>query len=274
MSLPTAGALGPNAQSTEAYPLNEADSGIHYDCALAAAKTLLVLSRGDSSVVDALCAEEAGIIAAICYTLQAPLLCQNETVEISTNSTPEANSSSTKSSKSGENDSNRSSKKSSSSGSLESGCNLSCGSDHNCSHFDGNSVTSSSTQQTAAKRQMLNRNAFVDSLGGLSHAYVDLIEVLLKILQNVSIEYLALPALGESILLPTLCALLRGPISHRCRVYVLPTLFNLCRLSRARQAAAASQSGLISHLLGLWVDRSHLLQVSVSLFLPVLSLAD
>ena len=57
----------------------------------------------------------------------------------------------------------------------------------------------------------------------------------------------------------TLVPLLLGPVADKCKVYILPTLFNMCRINKRRQEQVAVL-GLIPYLKKTVIEGSHLKQ--------------
>lgn len=99
----------------------------------------------------------------------------------------------------------------------------------------------------------------------LSPAYIEIIELLLKCLKNLSMEPSVLGDLEEAGAINTLIPLLSGPISDKCINHVLPCIFNMCRINKKRQEQAAVL-GIVPHLKKLVTDGSHLRQFA----LPIL----
>mmetsp|Transcript_18777 Transcript_18777/g.31303 ORF Transcript_18777/g.31303 Transcript_18777/m.31303 type:complete len:1208 (+) Transcript_18777:214-3837(+) len=98
--------------------------------------------------------------------------------------------------------------------------------------------------------------------GNLSMEYIDIVELLLKCIKNLSMEPTALVALEQSGAIGTLIPLLDGPIRERCKNHVMPCLFNLCRINKRRQELAALE-GIIPHLQRLINEESHLRQFAL-----------
>ena len=98
--------------------------------------------------------------------------------------------------------------------------------------------------------------------GNLSLEYIDIVELLLKCIKNLSMEPTALVALEQSGAIGTLIPLLDGPIRERCKNHVMPCLFNLCRINKRRQELAALE-GIIPHLQRLINEESHLRQFAL-----------
>ena len=73
----------------------------------------------------------------------------------------------------------------------------------------------------------------------LSVEYLDIVELLLKCIKNLSMEPTALIELEQTGAIGTLIPLLDGPIRERCKNHVMPCLFNLCRINKRRQERAA-----------------------------------
>ena len=97
---------------------------------------------------------------------------------------------------------------------------------------------------------------------GLSPVFVEVVELLLKSVKNLSMEPSVLDNLERSNIIPLLIKLLDGPLRERCRNHVLPSMFNLCRVNRKRQELAAT-CGLIPHLQQVIEDNSHLRQFAL-----------
>jgi hypothetical protein len=98
--------------------------------------------------------------------------------------------------------------------------------------------------------------------GNLSLEYIDIVELLLKCIKNLSMEPAALVDLEQTGAIGTLIPLLDGPIRERCKNHVMPCLFNLCRINKRRQELAA-QEGIIPHLQRLISEESHLRQFAL-----------
>jgi hypothetical protein len=101
-----------------------------------------------------------------------------------------------------------------------------------------------------------------EGIGKLSHAHMEIIELLLKTVKNLSMEPTALVDLERIGLFSILVPLLDGPIREICKNHVLPCIFNLCRINKRRQEQAALQ-GLIPHLQRLITEGSHLKQFAL-----------
>ena len=97
---------------------------------------------------------------------------------------------------------------------------------------------------------------------GLSPMYIQIIELLLKCIKNLSMEPSVLQIMEEADTIRILIKLLNGPIRERCKNHVLPCMFNLCRINRKRQEIAAKH-GFIPHLQKLIVENSHLRQFAL-----------
>jgi serine/threonine protein kinase len=126
-----------------------------------------------------------------------------------------------------------------------------------------NGSNSSGSGRDALSLSMRRASATGESLGlggpPLLPAYVEIVELLLKCLKNLSMEPAVLDDLEQAGTITTLIPLLSGPISDKCKIHVLPTLFNMCRINKRRQELAAV-SGLIPHLKRTIMDGSHLRQ--------------
>jgi serine/threonine protein kinase len=99
----------------------------------------------------------------------------------------------------------------------------------------------------------------------LPEAYVEIIQMLLKCVRNMSKESTALADLEKAGVIVTLVPLLNGPLNERCKNYVLLTIFNLCRINKRRQEQAATH-GIIPHLQRLITEnaqRSHYRQLAL-----------
>ena len=96
----------------------------------------------------------------------------------------------------------------------------------------------------------------------LSMEYLDIVELLLKCIKNLSMEPTALVELEQVGAIGTLIPLLDGPIRERCKNHVMPCLFNLCRINKRRQELAALE-GIIPHLQRLINEESHLRQFAL-----------
>jgi serine/threonine protein kinase len=101
-----------------------------------------------------------------------------------------------------------------------------------------------------------------DKRAKLSASYLDIMELLLKCIKNLSMEPSALAELENSGAIGTLIPLLQGPLRERCLNHVLPCMYNLCRINKRRQEQAATQ-GLIPHLQRLITEESHLRQFAL-----------
>ena len=117
-------------------------------------------------------------------------------------------------------------------------------------------LNSSPTQERA--RPSIGRRA-VSGTRGLRPAYVEIVEMVLKCLKNLSMEPSVLDDLEQAGTIGTIIPLLYGPISDKCRNHVLPTLYNMCRISKRRQELVAV-SGVIPHLKRTISEGSHLKQ--------------
>ena len=93
-------------------------------------------------------------------------------------------------------------------------------------------------------------------------AYIEIIELLLKCVKNLSMEPKILDHLERAGTIATLIPLLSGPISERCKNHVLPCLFNMCRINKRRQELAAIL-GIVPHLKKVISDGSHLRQFAL-----------
>jgi hypothetical protein len=95
--------------------------------------------------------------------------------------------------------------------------------------------------------------------------YVEIIDLLLKCLKNLSMEPSALGDLETAGTLETLVPLLSGPLSDRCRTHIFPCIFNMCRINKRRQDRVAAL-GIVPHLKKVILDGSPLRQFA----LPIL----
>jgi hypothetical protein len=93
-------------------------------------------------------------------------------------------------------------------------------------------------------------------------AYLEIVELLLKCLKNLSMEPSALDYLEKAGTMETLVPLLNGPISEKCKVHILPCIFNMCRINRRRQEQAAIL-GIVPHLKKVILEGSHLRQFAL-----------
>lgn len=108
----------------------------------------------------------------------------------------------------------------------------------------------------------LNQASHRRTKSGPQPAYLEIIELLLKCLKNLSMEPSALDYLEKAGTMETLLPLLNGPISERCKVHILPCIFNMCRINRRRQDLAASL-GIVPHLKKVILEGSHLRQFAL-----------
>jgi len=99
----------------------------------------------------------------------------------------------------------------------------------------------------------------------LPAACVEIMERLLRIVKNLSMEPSVLGDLERAGVIQIVVPLLDGPISDRCKIYVLPIIFNLCRLNKRRQDIAVMH-GIIPHLQSLIIENSHLRQFALPVF--------
>lgn len=97
---------------------------------------------------------------------------------------------------------------------------------------------------------------------GPQPAYVEIVELLLKCLKNLSMEPSAIEYLEKAATIETLVPLLNGPISDKCKVHILPCIFNMCRIHRKRSDLAAA-SGIVPHLKKVITEGSHLRQFAL-----------
>jgi hypothetical protein len=95
--------------------------------------------------------------------------------------------------------------------------------------------------------------------------HVEIVDLLLKCLKNLSMEPSALGDLETAGTLETLVPLLSGPISDRCRTHIFPCIFNMCRINKRRQDRVAAL-GIVPHLKKVILDGSPLRQFA----LPIL----
>lgn len=111
----------------------------------------------------------------------------------------------------------------------------------------------------ASSPSMYKRNA------SLLPTYVEIVDLLLKCLKNLSMEPSALGDLEAAGTLDTLVPLLSGPINDRCKNHILPCIFNMCRVNKRRQERVAAL-GLVPHLKKVITDGTPLRQFA----LPIL----
>jgi hypothetical protein len=117
----------------------------------------------------------------------------------------------------------------------------------------GSSMVLPATQNTSSHRR---------TRSGPQPAYLEIVELLLKCLKNLSMEPSALNYLEEAGTMETLVPLLNGPISEKCKVHILPCIFNMCRINKRRQEQAASL-GIVPHLKKVILEGSHLRQFAL-----------
>ena len=110
-----------------------------------------------------------------------------------------------------------------------------------------------------------NRKSPAKRVGGLPAACVEIMERLLRVVKNLSMEPSVLGDLERVGVIQIVVPLLNGPISDRCKIYVLPIIFNLCRLNKRRQDIAVLH-GIIPHLQTLIIENSHLRQFALPVF--------
>lgn len=96
----------------------------------------------------------------------------------------------------------------------------------------------------------------------LSPAYLEMLELLLKCLKNLSMEPSALNDLERAGTIETILPLLSGPLKDRYIVHILPCLFNMCRINKRRQELAATL-GIVPHLKKVIAEGSHLRQFAL-----------
>jgi hypothetical protein len=97
---------------------------------------------------------------------------------------------------------------------------------------------------------------------GPQPAYLEIVELLLKCLKNLSLEPSALDGLEKAGTMEVLVPLLNGPVSDRFKVYILPCIFNMCRINKRRQEQAATL-GIVPHLKKVIQEGSHLRQFAL-----------
>ena len=78
-----------------------------------------------------------------------------------------------------------------------------------------------------------------NSMAYPANKYIDIVELLLKCLKNLSMELSTLPNLESAGVTETLLPLLNSPMSHRYKNHILPCMFNICRIDKKRQEHAA-----------------------------------
>jgi hypothetical protein len=100
-----------------------------------------------------------------------------------------------------------------------------------------------------------------------SQVFSDIVEVLLKCLKNLSMEptAAALNDIENCGAIEALVDILNGPLRDKLKNYIVPCIFNMCRINKRRQEKAAVH-GIIPHLQRLVKDESHLRQFA----LPIL----
>lgn len=121
-----------------------------------------------------------------------------------------------------------------------------------------NSPSSTNSHHNHSKSQMPLKK----SRSGLLASYLEIIELLLKCLKNLSMEPNTLDELERAGAMDILVPLLFGPISEQCKVYILPCIFNMCRINRKRQEQAASL-GIVPYLKKVITEGSHLRQFAL-----------
>jgi hypothetical protein len=125
------------------------------------------------------------------------------------------------------------------------------------------SSTAAATVTTATSMSAGNKRPSHHSLPPL---YLEIIELLLKCLKNLSMEPSVLGDLEAAGTIETLIPLLSGPISDPCKANIFPCLFNLCRVNRHRQDLVATH-GLIPHLKKvIQAHSNHLRQFALPIF--------
>eukprot|EP01032_Pedospumella_encystans_P007493 gene7492-8987_t len=127
------------------------------------------------------------------------------------------------------------------------------------------SLSSASLSAHNASHSASSPNLFRRTHGNLLPTYVEIVDLLLKCLKNLSMEPSALADLEAAGTLDTLVPLLSGPISDRCKNHILPCIFNMCRVNKRRQERVA-WLGLVPHLKKVITDGSPLRQFA----LPIL----
>lgn len=106
--------------------------------------------------------------------------------------------------------------------------------------LNGNQISTLSQKNLLAhnaNNSAFNRRSVKSS--GLNPTYVEIIELLLKCLKNLSMEPSKLNDLEKAGTMETLVPLLSGPIYETCKMYILPCIFNMCRINRRRQELSA-----------------------------------
>ena len=105
---------------------------------------------------------------------------------------------------------------------------------------------------------------------------LSLVETLLKVLKNLSLESQALSHLENYHVIPTLIPLLAcgvGTPHANFQSYILPTLFNLCRINKRRQEQAALH-GVIPYLQNIIETDSHLKQFALPIICDLAHTSD
>ena len=105
---------------------------------------------------------------------------------------------------------------------------------------------------------------------------LSLVETLLKVLKNLSLESQALSHLENYHVIPTLIPLLAcgvGTPHANFQSYILPTLFNLCRINKRRQEQAALH-GVIPYLQNIIKTDSHLKQFALPIICDLAHTSD
>jgi hypothetical protein len=126
-------------------------------------------------------------------------------------------------------------------------------------------LSSASLSAHNANQSGSSPNLFKRVHAHLLPTYVEIVDLLLKCLKNLSMEPSALADLEAAGALETLIPLLSGPISDRCRNHILPCIFNMCRINKRRQERVAAL-GIVPHLKKVILDSSPLRQFA----LPIL----
>lgn len=100
-----------------------------------------------------------------------------------------------------------------------------------------------------------------------SQVFADIMEVLLKCIKNLSMEptAAALNDIENCGAIEALVDILNGPLRDKLKNYIVPCIFNMCRINKRRQEKAAVH-GIIPHLQRLVKEESHLRQFA----LPIL----
>jgi hypothetical protein len=123
-------------------------------------------------------------------------------------------------------------------------------------------LTSSPSSSMVIQQSNPNPTSHRRTRSGPQPAYLEIIELLLKCIKNLSMEPSSLDYLEKAGSLEALVPLLNGPVSERFKVHILPCIFNMCRINRRRQEIAASL-GIVPHLKKVILEGSHLRQFAL-----------